>query len=362
MTTPAARFAKNTLSEITSLFNGTVWPITLGLMLVLTLLSTGLGLGEGQPAELGSDFDPGRNATALTALVALVLGVISGPVVMNSARKDDRGPAPLGMSVVIAVIVGGSLVLAALPALLWGFANSTLDMAELFALVATLKFEVLALTLISALIHVAIVRRTLASVVGGAIVLAITVVPAGVSEVAATINGVEQVETYIGVEWTEETTTDPKTGLVINPVCSEPNTMTTWKADASHTWQVLAISPLVTLAESIPASITSDDGYYTGQPEGVVGPERYFPSDTLSALSTQFRMAQKPVPTAILRDECEAMENGYALPYDYPGEVPLDWENGTTSGYGIGLLVQSGALVVVAGIATAAHLSRRRKG
>jgi hypothetical protein len=360
MTTTAARLWKTSLDEISALVRGSVWPITVGLMLILTLLSTGLGLGEAQPVEYGSDFDAGRNATALTALVALVLGIISGPVVMNSARKDDRGPANLGTNIVLALIVGGSLVLAALPALLWGFANSTLEIGELFMLVVTLKFEILALTLISALIHVAVVRRTLATVIGGAIVLLITVAPAGISAIAATINGVEQVETYIGVEWTEETKTDPDTGIVIDPVCSDPTELTMWKSDPSRTWQILAVSPIVTLAEAIPASVVSDGGYASDH-YATDGVERHLPADTLSALSTQFRLAQKPVPATVLRDECAAMKNGTMLPYDNPGEVPVDWQDGTTSGYGIGILVQSGALVVVAGIAVAAHLSRRRQ-
>ncbi len=222
---------KHSVSEITSLFGGSIWPVTLGLMLALTLLSTGLGLTDSSHIEYGPDFNPGRSATTLTALVALVIGLISGPVVMNGARKDDQGPASVVTNLVVGVVVGGSLVLAALPALLWGFSQSSLSFGDMFALVATLKFEVLAVTLISAMIHVAIVRRGIATAVSGAIILAITVVPAGVSSLAATVNGVEQVETYIGIEWTDETKTDPDTGIAIDPICAKPTYMTTWQSD-----------------------------------------------------------------------------------------------------------------------------------
>lgn len=360
MTTRTSSFVHAVLTELKSLASNTIWPITVGLMFVLTMLATGLGLGEQGIVSEGVTFDSGRNAVALTALVAMVLGIISGPVVLNSARKDDSGAALLGLNLVVGVAVGASLMLAAVPALLWGFTQSSLDFTEWLGLIATVKFEMLVATLIAALVHVMISRRTVAALVGGAIVLLLTVAPAVVSELSANLNSVKQTETYISVEYTEDTEIDPDTGIAIDPVCMAPNTITTWVSDPSAAWQIMAMSPLVTLAESLPAATALSTGsYYDPEFDDTV-PMSLYPVDALSALSTQFHMSQKPVPAEILHDECAAAKAGEHLPYYYQDELPADWNEGTQSGWTIGIIVQSGVLVFVALFAAVAQVRRRR--
>lgn len=343
-----------------SLVGGTVWPVTVGLMFVLTMLATGLGLGEEGLVGMGVEFDSGRNAVALTALVALVLGIISGPVVLNSARKDDTGAAHLGTNTVVGMAVSASLMIAALPALLWGFAQSSLSFTDGISLVGTLKFEILCATLIAALVHVTISRRTIASLVGGAIVLLLTVAPAVASELSASLNAVEQTETYIGIEYSDDTKYDPKTQLVIDPVCAAPTTSTMWVSDPSQSWQILAVSPFVTLAESLPASAALSTGQMYDPEYDAEMPKSLYPTDALSALSTQFHLSQKPIPTETLRDECAAAQAGEYLPYYYQDELPADWNEGTQSGWSLGIIVQSTVLAVVALLAVVAQLRRRR--
>jgi hypothetical protein len=341
-----------------------MWFTLLAVMATTSLIIVALTVASDGASAAGTD--AGRMAFSFViflVLVALLLGI---PTVFISIR-ERLGQLPFLNTVLLALAVGLSFVAVSIPAMVWAILSTGVSADVWLPVIGTTVLEVGVVAVLVALAHWALKSGSVATVTAFGLIAGITVGPLLVVAGASLTSPIEQTTKTYYIEWKDENEpVDPETGYPINPTCQKnPSVSTTYQADYTGVWAVVATNPIALVSASItPALGPWQNNGYQGdgwESEPVrVSPE-LLPLDVFSAVDLNVRGMQLPIETDIVIDECANLAI-FGTPYmDLNGERTLfDVLNKSTSGYTAGVIGQLSYLVVATAILVPIRLRGRR--
>ena len=354
-------FIPRFLESLGSMARTGYWAILVIITASLSLILVGLTVASDAATAVGTD--SGRMALSFAVLLVLVAVLLGVPTVFITVR-ETLGRLGFVHTLLLSIVIGGSFLIAAAPALLWAILSTGVSPEVWVPTLATVELEVVVVAALVALAHWAISNPSAASATAFGLIAGVTVGPLLVVGVASFAPPVEQTTKTFYIKWEENTPTDPDTGYPLNPTCeTSPNTSTAFLTDYSGVWAVVTTNPIALVSASITPAVGDweDPGYqedgWESEPVGM--PPVPMPLDLFSTVDLNVRGMQLPVQSDIVIDECKNLaEFGTPYPMLDGDRAPRDVIDQSTSGYTAGVLGQ--ALFVA--LATAILLPIRLRG
>ena len=347
------------LESIISTSRTGYWAILLIITASLSLILVGLTVASEGAGEVGTD--SGRMALSFTIFLALVAVLLGVPTIFVTVR-ETLGRVGFLHAFLLAIVIGGSFLVAAAPALLWAILSTGVSPEVWIPTLATVELQVVVVAALVALAHWAIANNSVANTTAFGLIAGITLGPLLVVGVASFAPPIEQTSQTYYIQWKEDEPTDPETGYPLDPTCEKNPTMSTvFLTDYSSVWAAVTINPVALVSASITPAIGNwEDVYQTddwqSSPTGV--PPVPLPLDLFSSVDLNVRGMQLPIETDIVINECENLaEFGTPYPMLDGDRAPRDVIEQSTSGYTFGVLGQ--VAFVFAAAATLVPVRRR---
>jgi len=357
-------FVPRFLASVTAIARTGYWVTLVAVTATFSLIIVGLTITSDAATAAGTD--AGRMALSFAEFLVVVAILLGVPTVFVTVR-ETLGRLGFLHTFLLAIVVGGSFVVAAAPAVLWSVMSTGVSTDVWMPTIATVELQIVVVAILVALAHWAIAHHSAATVTAFGLIAGITVGPLVVVAGASLTSPIEQTTKTYYIEWKDENEpVDPETGYPINPTCQKnPSVSTTYQTDYTGVWAVVATNPIALVSASItPALGPWQNNGYQGdgwESEPVrVSPE-LLPLDVFSAVDLNVREMQLPIETDIVIDECANLAI-FGTPYmDLNGERTLfDVLNKSTSGYTAGVIGQLSYLVVATAILVPIRLRGRR--
>jgi hypothetical protein len=354
-------FVPRLLECIASTARTRYWATLVIVTATLSLILVGLTVASEGAGEVGTD--SGRMALSFTVFLALVAVLLGLPTVFITAR-ETLGRVGFLHAFLLAIVVGGSFLIAAAPAILWSILSTSVSVDVWVPTLATVELQIVVIGALVALAHWAIANDSAASATAFGLIAGITIGPLLVVGAASFAPPIEQTTQTYYIKWEEDSPTDPDTGYPLDPTCeTSPSTSTAFLTDYSGVWSVVSTNPIALVS----ASITPVVGDWEGPGDlslGEMGPNGMpsvqTPLDLFSTVDLNVRGMQLPVQTDIVIDECANIaEFGTPYPTLDGDRAPRDVIEQSTSGYPFGVLGQ--ALFVLAAATIMVPIRRRER-
>jgi len=353
-------FVPRLLESIASTARTRYWATLVIVTASLSLILVGLTVASEGAGEVGTD--SGRMALSFTVFLVLVAVLLGLPTVFITVR-ETLGRVGFLHAFLLAIVVGGSFLIAAAPAILWSILSTSVSVDVWLPTLATVELQIVVIGALVALAHWAIANDSAASATAFGLIAGITIGPLLVVGAASFAPPIEQTTQTLYIKWEEDSPTDPETGYPLDPKCeTSPSTSTAFLTDYSGVWAVVTANPVALVSASITPAIGDwEDVYQTddwqSSPTGV--PPVPMPLDLFSTVDLNVRGMQLPVQTDIVIDECANIaEFGTPYPTLDGDRAPRDVIEQSTSGYAFGVLGQT---VFVLAAATILVPIRRRE-
>lgn len=329
----------------------------------LSLILVGLTVTSDAAAAVGTD--SGRMALSFTVFLVLVAVLLGVPTVFITVR-EALGRLGFLHSFLLAIVVGGSFIVAAAPALLWAILSTGVTPEVWVPTLATVELQVVVVAALVALAHWALANDSGAATTAFGLIAGITLAPLLVVGVASFAPPVEQTTKTYFIKWDGKEVVDPETGYPVNPTCEKtPNTSTSFLTDYSGVWAVVTTNPIALVSASITPAVGDweDPGYqgdgWDSQPSGM--PPVPLPLDLFSTVDLNVRGMQLPIQTDIVIDECKNLaEFGTPYPMLDGDRAPRDVIEQSASGYTAGVLGQALFVALATAILVPIRLRGRR--
>jgi hypothetical protein len=345
-------FMSRLLESIISTSRTGYWAILLIITASLSLILVGLTVASEGAGEVGTD--SGRMALSFTIFLALVAVLLGVPTIFVTVR-ETLGRVGFLHAFLLAIVIGGSFLAAAAPALLWAILSTGVSPEVWIPTLATVELQVVVVAALVALAHWAIANNSVANTTAFGLIAGITLGPLLVVGVASFAPPIEQTSQTYYIQWKEDEPTDPETGYPLDPTCEKNPTMSTvFLTDYSSVWAAVTINPVALVSASITPAIGNwEDVYQTddwqSSPTGV--PPVPLPLDLFSSVDLNVRGMQLPIETDIVINECENLaEFGTPYPTLDGDRAPRDVIEQSTSGYTFGVLGQVAFVFAAAAI------------
>lgn len=353
-------FVPRFLESITATARTGYWVTLVIVTASLSLMLVGLTVVSDAATAGGTD--SGRMALSFTVFLVLIAVLLGVPTVFITVR-ETLGRLGFLHLFLLAIVVGGSFLVAAAPALLWAIVSTGVSPDVWVPTLATVELQIALVAALVALAHWAIANRSAATTTAFGLLAGITLGPLLVVGVASFATPVEQTTQTFYIQWEDDVPTDPDTGYPIDPNCeTSPSSSTMFLTDYSTVWAVVTVNPVVLVSAAITPAIGDweDPGYqgdgWESQPSGI--PPVPVPLDLFSSVDVNVRGMQLPIQTDIVINECDNLaEFGTPYPTLDGGRAAGDVIEQSTSGYTFGVLGQAGFVLA----ATAVLLPIRRR-
>ena len=350
------------LESIISTSRTGYWAILLIITASLSLILVGLTVASEGAGEVGTD--SGRMALSFTIFLALVAVLLGVPTIFVTVR-ETLGRVGFLHAFLLAIVIGGSFLVAAAPALLWAILSTGVTPEVWIPTLATVELQVVVVAALVTLAHWAIANNSVANTTAFGLIAGITLGPLLVVGVASFAPPIEQTSQTYYIQWKEDEPTDPETGYPLDPTCEKNPTMSTvFLTDYSSVWAAVTINPVALVSASITPAIGNwEDVYQTddwqSSPTGV--PPVPLPLDLFSSVDLNVRGMQLPIETDIVINECENLaEFGTPYPMLDGDRAPRDVIEQSTSGYTFGVLGQVAFVFAAAAILVPIRRRARR--
>jgi hypothetical protein len=278
--------------------------------------------------------------------------------------RETLGQLGFAHSFLLAIVIGGSFLIAAAPAILWSILTTGVSVDVWWPTLATVELQIVVIGALVALAHWAIANDSAASATAFGLIAGITIGPLLVVGAASFAPPIEQTTQTFYIKWEEDSPTDPVTGYPLDPMCeTSPSTSTAFLTDYSGVWAAVTTNPIALVSASITPAIGDwEDTYlndgWEAQPMGI--PPVPMPLDLFSTVDLNVRGMQLPVQTDIVFDECANIaEFGTPYPTLDGDRAPRDVIEQSTSGYPFGVLGQ--ALFILAAATIMVPIRRRER-
>jgi len=346
-----AGFFSRFATSITASIRSGLWFTLLIVMAVTSLLIVALTVSSDGASAVGTD--SGRMALSFVVFLVLVATLLGIPTVFISIR-EQLGRFPFLHTFLLAVAVGLSFMVVAVPAMLWAVLSTGVSVDVWLPVLGVAKLEIWVIALLVALAHWALTNGTSATVTAFGLIAGITLGPLVVMGAASLGTPVKQVTTTYYIEWKDQNQAlDPNTGFPIDPVCTTPSTSTAYLTDYSAVWRAAEVIPLALVSSAITPAVGDYEmpGYDASQGSTPMT----IPLDLFGTVDLAVRELQLPVKTSIHVNECENLATE-GTPYPTfngerkPRDIIAASESGFTSGLvgqGIYLAVTGTAFVVI---------------
>lgn len=356
-------FIPRFLESLTTMARTSYWAILVIITASLSLILVGLTVASDAATAVGTD--SGRMALSFAVFLVLIAVLLGVPTVFITVR-ETLGRLGFVHTFLLSIVVGGSFLVAAAPAILWSILSTGVSVDVWMPTVATVELQVVVIGALVALAHWAITNPSAASATGFGLVAGITVGPLLIVGAASLGTPVEQTTKTYYIQWKDENEpTDPDTGYPLNPTCEKyPSTSTAFLTDYSGVWSVVTTNPVALVS----ASITPVVGDWEGPGDMSLGetgpngmPAVQVPLDLFSTVDLNVRGMQFPVQTDIVIDECANIaEFGTPYPTLDGDRAPRDVIEQSTSGYAAGVLGQALFVALATAILVPIRLRGRR--
>jgi hypothetical protein len=345
-------FMSRLLESIISTARTRYWATLVIVTASLSLILVGLTVASEGAGEVGTD--SGRMALSFTIFLALVAVLLGVPTIFVTVR-ETLGRVGFLHAFLLAVVIGGSFLIAAAPALLWAILSTGVTPEVWIPTLATVELQVVVVAALVALAHWAIANNSAANTTAFGLIAGITLGPLLVVGVVSFAPPIEQTSQTYYIQWKEDGATDPETGYPLDPRCEKnPTTSTMFLTDYSSVWAAVTINPVALVSASITPAIGDwEDVYQTddwqSSPAGV--PPVPLPLDLFSSVDLNVRGMQLSIETDIVIDECANLAE-FGTPYPtFNGELtPRAVIEQSTSGYTFGVLGQAAFVFAAAAI------------
>ncbi len=340
-----------------------MWFTLLVTMATISILIVALTVTSDAASASGTD--AGRMAYSFVIFLVLSAILLGMPTVFISIR-EQVGQHSFLFTYLLAVAVGLSFIVAAVPAMLWAVLSTGVGVDVWLPTLGATKLEVWVIALLVALAHWALTSASAATVTAFALIAGITLGPLLVVATASFAPPVTQTTQTYYIKWGEgEEPLDPETGFPLNPTCEKsPSTSTTLLTDYTSVAAIVATNPVAFVSSSITPAI----GQYVmpGYEDQGIEPASSMPAvsvplDLFSSVDVGSRSLQIPVQTEVIIDnECEKLaEFGTAYPNNGQAD-PRDIIAESHSGFLAGAIGQGAFLVVATAILGAIRVRARR--
>jgi hypothetical protein len=295
-------------------------------------------------------------AFSFVVLLVLAFVLFTTPAISDRVR-DLIGAKGVVDSLVISFTVGGSLVVAAVPAGLWALLATGVDVAVWAPALGALVVEVIVVALLVGVAFGTVARTGVATAIAYSAISSLIVLPLTALTTVAFMPGIEQRVTVRQMDWPEDQNEiDPATGYPRNPVCNSSRVDTQTFAAYNRVWAVAPIVPFTIVSEAVEPEVVGWEATNYGSTYAESAPV-----DLFSTLALTSRQMQLQIETKLSINECDALEE--------TGEPYVDYYSGpsdkavlesTDSGFAAGLLGQ-GVIVSawIAGMLIVPRLRRR---
>lgn len=357
-------FVPRFLASVTAIARTGYWVTLLAVTAAFSLIIVGLTVTSDAATAAGTD--AGRMALSFAEFLVLVAILLGVPTVFVTVR-ETLGRLGFLHTFLLAIVVGGSFLVAAAPAVLWSVLSTGVSTDVWMPTIATVELQIVVVATLVALAHWAIAQHSAATVTAFGLIAGITLGPLLVVAGASLTSPVEQTTKTFYIEWKDENEpVDPETGYPINPTCQKnPSTSTTFLTDYSGVWAVATMNPIALVSASITPAIGDwqDPGYqgdgWESEPVGM--PPIPMPLDLFSSVGLDVREMQVPIQTDVTVDECANLAE-FGTPYPtINGELTSSQVlEQSTSGYPVGVFGQLVYLVLATAILVPIRLRGRR--
>lgn len=357
-------FVPRFLASVTAIARTGYWLTLVIVTAALSLILVGLTVTSDGATTGGTD--AGRMALSFTEFLVLVAVLLGVPTVFVSVR-ETLGRLAFVQNFLLAVVIGGSFLIAAAPAILWSVLSTGVSLDVWWPTIATVELQIVVVAVLVALAHWAITHHSAANVTAFGLIAGIVLGPLLIVATASLATPVKQTTTTYFIQWEDgEVEIDPVTSYPLNPTCEKNGVeSTTYLTDYTAVWSVVAINPVALVSASITPAIGDweNPGYQTDDWESqpYVEPPMPMPLDLFSTVDVAVRGMQLPIQTDIVLDECANLAE-FGTPYP-----PLNGERSqrdiiaeTTSGYSGGVLGQAIYLAIATAILVPIRLRGRR--
>ena len=358
------RFIPRFLQSLGSMVRTGYWAILVIITASLSLILVGLTVASDAATAVGTD--SGRMALSFAVFLVLVAVLLGVPTVFITVR-ETLGRLGFVHNLLLSIVVGGSFLVAAAPAILWSILSTGVSVDVWMPTVATVELQIVVIGALVALAHWAIANHSAASATAFGLIAGITVGPLLIVGAASLGTPVEQTTKTYFIQWKDENEpTDPDTGYPLNPTCEKsPPTSTSFLTDYSGVWSVVMTNPVALVSSSITPVVGDWErpGYqgdgWESEPIGM--PPVPLPLDLFSTVDLNVRGMQLPVQTDIVIDECKNLaEFGTPYPMLDGDRAPRDVINQSISGYSAGVLGQALFVALATAILVPIRLRGRR--
>lgn len=356
-------FVPRFLASVTAIARTGYWVTLLAVTAAFSLIIVGLTVTSDAATAAGTD--AGRMALSFAEFLVLVAILLGVPTVFVTVR-ETLGRLGFLHTFLLAIVVGGSFLVAAAPALLWAILSTGVSVDVWVPTLATVELQIVVIGALVALAHWAIANDSAASASAFGLIAGITIGPLLIVGAASLGTPVEQTTKTYYIQWKDENEpTDPDTGYPLNPTCEKyPSTSTAFLTDYSGVWSVVTTNPVALVS----ASITPVVGDWEGPGDMSLGesgpngmPAVQVPLDLFSTVDLNVRGMQFPIQTDIVIDECANIaEFGTPYPTLDGDRAPRDVIDQSTSGYTAGILGQALFVALATAILVPIRLRGRR--
>lgn len=314
---------------------------------VLALVATSLTVLSRETNTEG--LDAGRMALSFTTLLVLAFGMFTVPAIVERVRASNSSGGFVDAFLTTA-IVSASLLLAAVPAILWAVLATGVDFAVWMSALSALKFEFAVVILLVTVAFWSVKRAAAATALSYAAIASLVVGPFAVLGVTAALPGAQQTTEYWMLDWgTEgEVETDPITGYPLDPQCPTSDVTVENVPRYDLVWQAASVIPFVLVSESVEPTITEFvNTMYMDESEAIApqSPKELASIDLFTSIAVAARELQVPPTERIVINECTLLEETGEPYAQYPwGPDDKQVLASTQSGFTAGLMGQ-GAIV-----------------
>jgi hypothetical protein len=346
-------FLASVRSSLVTVFRARLWPIIAGMVFVFSLLLVGLTVTSSAAAIEAGTYS-GRMALSFIVYLVLVSAMFGVPAVLAGTR-DELGRLSFLRTFAIALVVGLSFIVVALPAMIWAVASTGVGMEVWLPVIGTAKLEVWVVAALTALAFSNLHREGAATVTAFALIAGLAVGPLLVLLATSFAPGVEQTTRHRYLDYGKgNEQLDPVTGFPTNPTCLPADDEKHVVARYDLVWPALELNPIALVSASIPPTVTSlTDLSNSG------GIPSLAPTDLFGTVDLAVRAMQLTPETTLVVDECANLEK-YGTPYpaNSPGSADPEFIiANSTSGWNVGLIGQAAYL----GVASAALVAIGRR-
>ena len=347
-------FVPRVLALISAIARTPLWVTIVAAVSTLTLVAVALTLfSDGMSSE---GLNSGRMAFSFVALLTLAFVLFTTPAITDRVR-DQIGAKGVIDSLVIALTVAGSLVLAAVPAGAWAVLATGVDFSVWLPAVGAVAIEILVVVALVGVSFGTIARTGVATAVAYSAISSLIVIPLLTLSAVACMPGIEQRVTVRQMDWPEDQNEmDPATGYPRNPVCNSSRVDTQMFPAYNRVWAVAPIVPFTLVSEAVAPEVVEWEATNYGSTYAESAPV-----DLFSTLALTSRQMQLPIETKLSINECDALEEtGEPYVDYYSGPSDKTVLESTDSGFAAGLLGQGVIMSAwIAGMLIVPRLRRR---